>query len=200
MTISTMCPKTPKQNQAMRKESRQKIQDAAFELFAKRGYANTSISAIAQKADISKGLIYHYFDSKEAILDAIFHQWVEATDYIMEFSDDLSANQKLRQMINELFTFIKENPESSRLLTVLALQPDAIAALKSQVKQVTLKQIEIGMSILEELDYRNPETEAYFLGAKLDGITLGYLTLGDDYPLEAMKQKLLEEYVPDEDD
>ena len=195
-----MSPRTPDQNQEIRKESRQQIKDAAFELFAKRGYANTSISAIAQKADISKGLIYHYFDSKEAILDAIFHQWVEATDYIMEFSDDLSANQKLRQMINELFTFIKENPESSRLLTVLALQPDAIAALKSQVKQVTLKQIEFGMSILEELDYRNPETEAYFLGAKLDGITLGYLTLGDDYPLEAMKQKLLEEYVPDEDD
>jgi AcrR family transcriptional regulator len=195
-----MAPKTPKQNKAIREQTRQQIQEAAFTLFAKNGYSNTSIRAIAKAADISKGLIYHYFDSKEAILEAIFHYWVEATKYMVELSDELSAAQKMEQMITELFAFIRENPESSRLLTALALQPDAVAAIKSQVRDMTMKQITIAKKLLEKLNYDNPEIEAYYLGAKLDGITLGYLTLGEDYPLEAMKQKMLEEYVPDETD
>lgn len=195
-----MAPRTQEQNEAIREQTQQQIQEAAFELFAKRGFANTPISAIAKKADVSKGLIYHYFDSKEAILEAIFHYWVEVTGYMFDFPSDLIAGQKVEQMLEAIFEFIEDNPEVSRFMTALALQPDAIAAAKSSVDEIREKQIQVIVHLLKELNYANPEKEAYYLGAKLDGITLGYLTLGDEYPLEAMKQKLLEEYVTDEND
>lgn len=55
-----------------RKESRpNEIIEAAFVLFTERGFAATSMDEIARKAGISKGSIYNYFNSKEAIFEAV---------------------------------------------------------------------------------------------------------------------------------
>ncbi len=52
------------------------IQTAAHELFAKRGFAATTIDDIARRAGVAKGAVYHHFGSKEEIfervLDGIF--------------------------------------------------------------------------------------------------------------------------------
>ncbi|MDH5399984.1 MAG: TetR family transcriptional regulator, partial [Cyclobacteriaceae bacterium] len=55
----TMAPKTKDQLETIKGEKRQRILQAAVELFARHGYAHTSISQIAQNAGISKGLIYN---------------------------------------------------------------------------------------------------------------------------------------------
>ena len=48
--------------------SRQKIINAALFLFAKYGYEKTTIRMIAQKAGVSLGLMYNYFDGKDELL------------------------------------------------------------------------------------------------------------------------------------
>lgn len=59
-------------------EKRKKqIIDAAMELFDQKGYSNTKIVDITKKAGISKGLLYHYFESKEEIIYAI----IDRVDY-----------------------------------------------------------------------------------------------------------------------
>ncbi len=65
MAIST---EKSKQIQDLR---RTQILNAAVELFDQQGYSNTKISDISAKAGISKGLVYHYFSSKEEILFAL---------------------------------------------------------------------------------------------------------------------------------
>ena len=50
------------------------ILDAARQLFFSRGYAKTTITDIIESADISKGLFYYYFGSKEDVLDEIVEQ------------------------------------------------------------------------------------------------------------------------------
>lgn len=57
-----MSPKTPEQNKEIREKTRQQIIDAAFEQFASEGFSKTSVAAVAKKAGVSKGLIYHYFN------------------------------------------------------------------------------------------------------------------------------------------
>ncbi len=47
-----------------KEQRRQLIMDKAIELFAKKGYADTKIGDIAQAADMSVGLMFHYFESK----------------------------------------------------------------------------------------------------------------------------------------
>jgi AcrR family transcriptional regulator len=54
------------------------IQRAAFELFARRGYANTSLAQIAARAGISPANVYVYFASKLEILYAIYDPWMRA--------------------------------------------------------------------------------------------------------------------------
>ncbi len=58
----------------------QLIRDRAAELFASRGFAATSTADVAQACGISKGLIWHYFESKEAILFDLLHAHVDALD------------------------------------------------------------------------------------------------------------------------
>jgi hypothetical protein len=45
-----MAPKTPEQNEEIRKKTRQRIIDAAFKKFAQEGYSRTSVSAVAKKS------------------------------------------------------------------------------------------------------------------------------------------------------
>lgn len=53
-------------------ERRIQILEVALKLFAERGVEGTTIKQIAERADISVGLLYHYFDGKTALLQAIF--------------------------------------------------------------------------------------------------------------------------------
>lgn len=191
-----MTPRTPEQNEEIRQQTRQQIIDAAFELFAKEGYSHTSVSTIAKKANISKGLIYHYFDSKQAILSAIFDQLVEVGDEVLDFPDDFSAADKIRQTIEKTFEFIENQTGVGRLMIALALQPETYNTLKPKIDEVNKRQTVLYVAMLKELGFEKPEIEAYRIGATMDGVLMGYASMGDDYPLEEMKQKILEEYVP----
>lgn len=192
-----MTPRTPEQNEEIRRKTHQQIIDAAFELFAKEGYAHTSIATVAKKAGVSKGLIYHYFDSKQAILEAIFDQMVEVGNQILDFPDEFTPADKIQKVLEGTFKFIEEQTGKGRLMIGLALQPETFETLKPKIDEVNKTQMVMYIDLFEELGYDKPELEAYRIGAMMDGIMLGYISMGDDYPFEEMKQKILEEYVPD---
>ncbi|GAA5523062.1 TetR/AcrR family transcriptional regulator [Aliifodinibius salicampi] len=191
-----MSPRTPQQNEEIRQQSRKQIIDAAFELFANEGYSHTSILAIARKASVSKGLIYHYFDSKESILVAIFDQMVQIGEEMLDFPDHFTSTDKIKQVLNQTFEFIETQPGLGRLMIRLALQPDTMSTLKPKIDEVQEAQMVQHAQILEDLGYENPKLEAYELGAILDGVLLGYASQGDDYPLKEMKTKIMDDYVP----
>ena len=51
------------------------IVDAALKVFSRKGYADTRMADIAREADMSYGLVYHYFENKENLFDAIVEEW-----------------------------------------------------------------------------------------------------------------------------
>jgi AcrR family transcriptional regulator len=60
-----------------RKEARPaEILDAALELFVERGYATTRLEDVAQRAGVSKGTVYLYFDSKEELFKAVIRSGI----------------------------------------------------------------------------------------------------------------------------
>ena len=63
-----MCPKTVIQNKIIKEEKKDLILRTALKVFAQEGYHASSVNKIANKANISKGLIYNYFESKEDLL------------------------------------------------------------------------------------------------------------------------------------
>lgn len=56
---------------------RQTLIDVATRLFAERGFGETSMSQIARAASVSKGTMYHYFESKDDLLYCIYHPLLE---------------------------------------------------------------------------------------------------------------------------
>ena len=53
------------------RETRRHILDAAYELFYKEGFAQTSIDAVAAAAGITKRTLYYHFDSKQSLVEAV---------------------------------------------------------------------------------------------------------------------------------
>jgi AcrR family transcriptional regulator len=61
--------------QARAEATRRKILDSAVELFAERGYGETGLADVLQRAGVSKGAFYYHFDSKEAVATAIIEEF-----------------------------------------------------------------------------------------------------------------------------
>ena len=57
--------------------------DAARELFAQDGYAATSLDAVAAKARVTKGAVYHHFEGKQQLFEAVFAREVERIAALM---------------------------------------------------------------------------------------------------------------------
>jgi AcrR family transcriptional regulator len=51
--------------------TRQALVDSAVELFTRNGYAGTSLDAIAGRARVTKGALYHHFSGKQALFEAV---------------------------------------------------------------------------------------------------------------------------------
>lgn len=67
-------PRKPAANAEIRKARRKEILRVAARVFAERGLREATVSDIAHAAGLSHGLIYHYFDSKDALAEAIFEE------------------------------------------------------------------------------------------------------------------------------
>ena len=72
-----------------RKEARPaELLDAALDLFVERGYAATRLDDVAQRAGVSKGTVYLYFDSKEELFKAVVRDGhvraIEAAEELVE--------------------------------------------------------------------------------------------------------------------
>ncbi|MDR0507129.1 MAG: TetR/AcrR family transcriptional regulator, partial [Dysgonamonadaceae bacterium] len=81
-------PRTKEQYEQIRSEKRKIIQETALQCFATEGYLATSINQIARTADISKGLLYNDFDSKEDLLNSIMDDIVEEFENMIDPNND----------------------------------------------------------------------------------------------------------------
>ncbi len=65
-------PRTPQQNALIRDKRRTKILLKTLKLFATKGFDEVTIDAISTESGCSHGLVYHYFEKKEDIFNALF--------------------------------------------------------------------------------------------------------------------------------
>ena len=121
-----MSPRTPQQFREMREEKMTHIMDVALEHFANEGFYRTTISHIARHAGMSKGLLYNYFESKEALLKAIIHKSVnEVYKYLDINRDGYLSGEEFEFFIRKINVLLKEKRYFWRLLMQLLMQNDA---------------------------------------------------------------------------
>ena len=91
-----------------RAETRQRLLDAAADLFATRGIESSSVDAIAERADRTSGAIYDHFGGKEGILFALLEGWVD--DVAAVITAELVAADTLDDRLAALWRNITHPP------------------------------------------------------------------------------------------
>ena len=95
---------------------RDQVQSAAVELFAEKGYANTSVQEVVARAGVTKGAMYHYFRSKDDLLFGIYERLLELQkDHLDEIiARGLPTHETLRAAcVDVVETSIDHLPEGT---------------------------------------------------------------------------------------
>lgn len=91
-----------------RAETRQRLLDAAAELFAERGIEASSIDAIAERAHRTSGAIYDHFDGKEGLLFALLEGWVD--DVAVVIGAELATATSLEERLATIWRNVSDPP------------------------------------------------------------------------------------------
>jgi len=103
---------------ASQEERRRQILDAAVRTFAQKGYHACRVSDIAEEAGVAYGLVYHYFESKEAVLESIFRDtWGMMLEAIKAVEDtERSPREQLRKTAAIVLRTWRHDPDLVRVL------------------------------------------------------------------------------------
>lgn len=110
-------------------KTRNSIIQTAMKLFAKQGFAGTSISQIAEKAKISRSLIFHHFTNKSDLWKAVKTSYVEQLDPDLETpaATDQGLRHFLEHIANQRFALYENNSDLVRMIAWQNLEKEGAA-------------------------------------------------------------------------
>ncbi len=101
-------------------DKRRIILDAAVRVFARQGFHSARVSDIADDAGVAYGLVYHYFGSKDEVLDTLFlDRWNLLLDAIREVDDgDAAPRDKLFAITSFIVDSYRHDPDVMKVIIV----------------------------------------------------------------------------------
>jgi AcrR family transcriptional regulator len=181
-----MSPRTQEQFEEMRDSRRKQIMEASLDLFASKGYSNCSISQLASHAGISKGLIYNYFESKEALLIAIVDAGLQDIMTMLDPNHDgILEPKEVEGFIRNTFKGIHENLQFWVLFINVVLQPPVKEFLDGKPFNNVMERFAPKlMDYFEKMGYEDPMLELITFSALMEGygILLVYIYPDDQFP------------------
>jgi TetR/AcrR family transcriptional regulator, fatty acid metabolism regulator protein len=102
-------------------DKRRVILDAAIRVFARRGFHHCRVSDVADEAGVAYGLVYHYFSSKEEILNTLFlERWQVMLDAIAEIDarQGLQPRDKLYEIASFIVDSYRHDPDLMKVIIV----------------------------------------------------------------------------------
>jgi TetR/AcrR family fatty acid metabolism transcriptional regulator len=101
-------------------DRRRQILDAAVRVFARQGFHACRVSDIADEAGVAYGLVYHYFRSKEEVLDTLFTERWDILLQVIRDTDaqDMPAREKLRAIAAFILDSYRHDPDLMKVIVV----------------------------------------------------------------------------------
>src|SRR5436305_12521687 len=136
-------------------DRRSQILDAALVCFAKRGFHQTSMHDISAEAGISVGLIYRYFENKEAVISAM------ADRHKKEISDMLQRARQAPTLLESLEILFTAHccENEPRLISAFVVDLYAEASRNPHVADLVRDVLETAMNGVRDLIARAPEAQ-----------------------------------------
>lgn len=187
-----MSPRSAKQFDEIRKQKKQLILNIALELFAENGFNATSISQIAKKAKISKGLIYNYFESKNDILKELIDEgFQEVSSLMTPEQDGVLPEGEFIAFIEKSFDMVKKDLQHWKLFYSLMLQPTVAENFAEKYAKAAEPYFKVMYEFLTSQGVTDPEGDMMIISAMIEGALLYTVVASDIFPLEVMKQKVI---------
>ncbi len=183
-------------------DKRRIILDAAVRVFARQGFHSARVSDIADEAGVAYGLVYHYFGSKDEVLDTLFlERWNVLLDAVHEVDGSVGApRDKLRAITSFIVDSYRHDPD---LMKVIIVEVTRAANSFGRKHLVKIREAYDGIADIvaegqESGEFRSDITPQFaamaFYGAieqVLTGWIFGVLPLGDE-ELEQAKSFVVE--------
>jgi AcrR family transcriptional regulator len=101
-------------------DKRRQILDAAVRVFARQGFHTCRVSDIADEAGVAYGLVYHYFRSKDEVLDTLFlERWNVLLEAIRETDgQEITPREKLYAIASFIVDSYRHDPELMKVIIV----------------------------------------------------------------------------------
>src|SRR3982750_1370416 len=101
-------------------DKRRQILDAAIHVFARQGFHSCRVSDIANEAGVAYGLVYHYFKSKDQVLNELF---VERWSLLLAATEEVDARpiparEKLDAVAGFIIDSYRHDPELMKVIIV----------------------------------------------------------------------------------
>ncbi|MGD0876928.1 MAG: TetR/AcrR family transcriptional regulator [Anaerolineales bacterium] len=181
-----MSPRNNLSNQKIRDERRDQILHAALKVFAYKGFKATKIAEIAAQANISQGLIHHYFVCKEDVFTAVIERAM--TGALEAFDDPAGINpdpwERLTLITDRMLQGLVIHPEYMLVLTQSLVNQDAppevgklLASLGQQLNSHLVRLIEAGQAAGQVVQ-DNPQELAMTFIATIQGLAITQFTQG----------------------
>lgn len=171
-----------------------KVLKCALQLFANQGFEKTSMANICEAANVSKGLVYHHFKSKNDILIAIFNDSSEQMKALNESFFSAPPRENLVLLIDSVFNYLKEEKLMFQLNLNITFQPSTRAILADQIKKRSEMLYNYVKRIFDEIATEQSEILSYMFLAEIDGIALDYLSVYENYPIDKLTNHLKNKY------
>jgi AcrR family transcriptional regulator len=111
---------TPSRGGAPAVDKRRVILDAAIRVFAREGFHRCRVSDIAREANVAYGLVYHYFRSKDEVLNTVFSErWALLVETIEQVDkQDAPVREKLHAIASFIIDSYQHDPDLMKVIIV----------------------------------------------------------------------------------
>jgi AcrR family transcriptional regulator len=190
-----MSPRSAAANQSLRDATRARLIAHALRLFGERGYGSTPVSAIAESADVSQGLLYHYFPGKTELLIAIFEASIRDVRESWARADaEPQRRLRLTALLRAIGVLIRERRDFWALSYGVRMQREVLASLEP-VLRPWIREIHDKLRwYLRDAGWPDADLEALLLFAQIDGLSQHYVLDPARYPLDAAIEHLIQRY------
>ena len=139
-------------------DRRRQILDAAVKVFARSGFHASRVGDIAEEAGVAYGLVYHYFKSKDELLETIFRDtWTQMLARVREVeASGVPAREQVRQVTALLLRTWRRDPD---LVRVLVREVTRSAHVQQEVEEIAQ-----AMQALEGIIQRGQEAGEFNSG------------------------------------
>ena len=191
-----MAPRTAEQFEQIRNERRTEILNAALHVFAEKGYNSASVTGIAKRAGISKGLLYNYFESKEEVLRTVARDLFEyAMDLLKMEPGEVITDERFSEIVSLSVDVALQEPQRWRLYMSLAFQPNVAQLLMQEMMPRAQGYMQALSDYFQSKGYEDPVIAMRIFSAMLDGIQLHCLFDPENFPAEAAKKLLITQFT-----